>query len=137
MSIKIYNTDDLIDSREVVARIEDLEQERQDMVEDNEDPEGLQLQTVEEWDEENGKELKDLKDLAEQCEGYGDWEYGEGLIRDDYFIQYAIDLADDVGAVDLNASWPMNCIDWEKAAEELKQDYAAVEFDGVTYWLRA
>ena len=33
--------------------------------------------------------------------------------------------------------WPYSCIDWEQAAEELQQDYMSVEFDGVTYWMRA
>lgn len=27
-------------------------------------------------------------------------------------------------------------IDWERAAEELRMDYTAVDFDGVTYWVR-
>jgi hypothetical protein len=30
----------------------------------------------------------------------------------------------------------MRCIDWNEAASELQMDYTAVEFDGVTYWVR-
>ena len=32
--------------------------------------------------------------------------------------------------------WPNTCIDWDQAAGELKMDYSAVDFDGVTYWIR-
>jgi hypothetical protein len=45
-------------------------------------------------------------------------------------------LADDIGAIDRNASWPTNWIDWEKAALELRVDYSSVEIDGKTYWYR-
>lgn len=31
-------------------------------------------------------------------------------------------------------NWPYNCIDWEKAANELKQDYSTVDFEGETYY---
>ena len=37
---------------------------------------------------------------------------------------FARSIAADLGAIDKNASWPNNCIDWEKAAKELMYDYA-------------
>ena len=37
---------------------------------------------------------------------------------------FAQEMADQLGAVDKNASWPMNCIDWEQAASELMYDYS-------------
>ena len=37
---------------------------------------------------------------------------------------FARDMADQLGAVDKNALWPNNCIDWEYAAHELMYDYA-------------
>lgn len=49
---------------------------------------------------------------------------------------HAQELADDIGAIDRNATWPCNCIDWDEAAEQLQQDYTEVDFDGVTYWVR-
>lgn len=82
-------------------------------------------------------EYKALKELAEQAESYGDWRYGETLVRDSYFANYAQQLAEDIGAVNANASWPNNCIDWEQAARELKMDYTSVYFGGVEYWLRS
>jgi hypothetical protein len=88
-------------------------------------------------DEEEQEELEALEALAAQCEGYGDWEHGEALIRGSYFEEYAQELAEDIGAIDRNASWPNTCIDWEQAARELAMDYTQVDFDGVTYLMRA
>jgi len=36
---------------------------------------------------------------------------------------FAQEMADSLGAIDKNATWPMNCIDWEFAAKELMYDY--------------
>lgn len=88
-------------------------------------------------DDDEQEELHALKELAEQCERYsGDWKYGATLIRDDYFEEYAQELAEDLGLINGNASWPNNCIDWEQAANDLKYDYTSVDFNGVTYWIR-
>ncbi len=59
------------------------------------------------------------------------------LIHEAYFEDYARQLADDLALYnDRNVSWPYTCIDWAQAAEELKQDYTSVDFDGETYWVR-
>ncbi len=119
MSNTIDNTDDIIDSRDVIARIEELEA----------DPESLDGDDVD--------ELRALKALADQAEGYcEDWHHGATLIRDSYFKDYAMQFADDLGAIPSDATWPCNCIDWDQAARELQMDYTAVDFDGVTYWSR-
>lgn len=157
------NTDDVIDSRDVIARIDELTEERSDLVtaldEAREERDEMPAETgpepisdayhdahcavldaekaLEEWDEENAAELKALTDLAEEAEGYSDdWEYGATLIRDSYFEEYAQELAEEIGAIDRNASWPYTCIDWDQAARELRMDYTSIEFDGVTYWVR-
>lgn len=86
---------------------------------------------------EEAKELQALRALAQEASAYAeDWEYGETLVRDSYFKEYAMEFADDIGAVNWEASWPNTCIDWDQAARELQIDYSAVEFDGVTYWIR-
>lgn len=36
---------------------------------------------------------------------------------------FAEEMADQIGAVNDNLTWPNNCIDWEQAARELMQDY--------------
>jgi hypothetical protein len=87
-------------------------------------------------DDEESEELRVLLALQEDAGSCDDWHYGATLIRDSYFETYAQELADDIGAVNADATWPNNCIDWERAARELQQDYISVEFDGVTYWVR-
>jgi len=69
----------------------------------------------------------------EQWEGA--W-YPVTLIRDSYFENYAQELADGIGAINSDARWPNNCIDWARAARELQADYTSVDFDGETYWCR-
>lgn len=136
----ISNTQDVIDSRDVIARIEELEGEQETLlcgqshVEDLTDEQRAEFL---EWEGEYGAELDSLRELAKEAEGYAaDWTYGEALIRDSYFEDYARELADDIGALPKEQSWPCQHIDWEAAAEALKQDYTSVEFDGVTYWIR-
>lgn len=78
-----------------------------------------------------GKELETLKELRSEC-GLEDT-----LIRDSYFETYARQLAEDIGAIKGDEGWPLNCIDWEQATNELKMDYTTVEFDGETYHYRS
>jgi hypothetical protein len=139
----ISNMDDTIDSREVIARIEELEESTAvtcalcDRPEDDCACTGEDKFTPTEPDEDDVAELKALQALASEAEGYAaDWKYGETLIRDSYFREYAEQLAEDIGAIEANAKWPNNCIDWDQAARELRMDYTSVEFDGVTYWVR-
>jgi len=40
-------------------------------------------------------------------------------------------------AAELSQVWPFSYIDWEAAADALRQDYLMVDFDGVNYWIRA
>ena len=116
---EISNYDDVIDSRDIIERIEELESD------DNRD-------------DADNDELKILKELAEECSGYAsDWEYGETLIRDSYFKDYAQELAEDCCEMPSPDQWPHRCIDWDQAAEELQQDYTLVDFDGVEYWIRS
>lgn len=135
---EICNTEDIIDSREVIARIEHLESEMEDYQEThrlrplNHKKPSVKWQG---WTELH--EYKALLNLQEQCEGYGDWKYGEALIHEDYFVQYAKELAEDVCEMPRDIKWPYTCIDWDEAAEELKMDYMEVDFDGETYYMRS
>lgn len=112
------NNSDMIDSRDVIERIETL-------------------RGVENLPPECAEELAALEALEQEAEGYAaDWQHGEVLIRDSYFEEYAQELAEDIGAVKKGMAWPYTCIDWEQAAEELQRDYTAVSFGGVRYWIR-
>ena len=101
------NRDDIIDSRDIIKRVAELEDERDSHKEAAETYAEENRLTFDEdaeqetWnDTEEGQELKALKALADQAEGYADdWTYGASLIRDSYFETYAQDLAEDIGAV--------------------------------------
>lgn len=122
MSARPSNYDDIIDSRDVIAAIEELEDLSADAGNFSEDEQ---------------HELDALRALRDEAQGYmGDWQYGETLIRDSYFTEYAQQLAEDIGATNDSAEWPFTHIDWEGAARDLQMDYTAVDFDGVTYWGR-
>jgi len=134
----ISNDQDVIDSRDIIARIEELEADIENI---DDMPEGDMLKNTVEGDEMRA-ELKVLKSVADECEGCGDWKYGETLIRDSYFTDYTEQLIDDCYELPKefkSGKWPFSHmkIDFEAAAEELKSDYMSVEFDGVTYWMRA
>lgn len=133
---EITNDGDVIDSREVIARIEWLTEYPEDGA-----------------DVADGapSELDTLRALAEQGEhNADDWWHGEVLIRESYFEEYAKELAREVAGIEsgpsydrqhvpfdkITESWPFRHIDWEAAADELRTDYNEVEFDGVTYLIR-
>ena len=141
----ISNSADIIDSRDIIARIEELEadeesldeaQKERDECSDEDTNEALEI-AKDDFDDDAKDELKALRDLAEEASGSPDWEHGEQLIDDCYFEEYARELAEDIGAVESNQSWPNNFIDWEAAADALKQDYMSVDYDGREYWIRA
>ena len=99
----ISNMEDVIDSRDIIERIEELESERQDLVdaiEEAEDALGAidcdneeeayagaeetltdAKEALTEWyASDEAEELKILKALAEEGENSPDWSYGETLI---------------------------------------------------------
>lgn len=75
--------------------------------------------------------------IDELREDVTEWYDGNVLIRDDYFVEYAQETAEDLGAVDDSSRWPCDCIDWERAADELALDYHEVEFNGHTWKVRS
>ncbi len=135
--VNVSNTDDVIDSRDVIERIEELEAERTTFVEDEDDEQSEEIRSLlKDWDEENGEELTALKNLADEgANESSDWTYGEALIREDYFTEYAQQLVEDIS--DLPSNMPgYIVIDWEQTAENLKVDYSTIDFDGETYYIR-
>lgn len=158
---RVGNNNDIIDVRDVIERFEELKEEltrahdgyfEADFddwvasVRDNSDPvydlfrdhDEIDAHEVVSGCEEFYKLNELLEDLA-GCGGDHEWEgqwYPVTLIRDSHFRDYAEELADDIGAINKNSTWPNNCIDWDRAASELQMDYSTVEYDGVTYWYR-
>ncbi|MGW8177616.1 MAG: hypothetical protein ACWGQW_02305 [bacterium] len=118
--MNVDNSEDIVDTRDVIDRISDIEV----MLEDD----------LDEWEREDYEdELRELTELAAELPNEA--HYGEPLIRDSYFIEYAQQLADDLGYTS-GVDWPFDCIDWDLAADELKIDYICVNWGGVDFWVR-
>lgn len=124
----IDNTADTLDSRDVIARIDWLASAEADDYEGYEDDER----------DASRLELESLRAFAAEGETDAqEWADGAILIREDYFVNYAENYADEIGAYDSEATWPTRHIDWEAAADELREDYSVeLTFDGVTYICR-
>lgn len=117
MTNTIDNKDDVIDSRDVIARIEELKNQP-------------------DIGEEELDELNTLLALAGEGEIYApDWEYGATLIRDSYFVDYARELLEDCGDIPKDIPHYI-AIDWDQTAHNIRVDYTPVDFGTVTYWVR-
>lgn len=150
--------DDIFDTRDVIARRNELKEERELLAsnvadgqsdlhdctklaegEEAEEDAIQRLRDAEEaltdWDTDNAEELAALEAFIE--EGTSEFHHGETCIRDSYFERYAEELAEEMGLLKEANSWPLNCIDWKHAARELQYDYSSADLDGVTYWFRS
>lgn len=124
----ISKYDDVIDSRDVIERIEELESALKNFLDEND---VLLEENFPDIDE-----LRVLRKLANKAEQYSsDWEHGEILIRYSYWQEYVQEMLEDCGDIPKNLPWYI-AIDWETTADNISQDYALVEFDGVEYYIR-
>lgn len=116
---ELHNGEDIIDSRDIIERIEELNDQ-------------------DELDNEEKVELESLESLAAQAEDCtSDWTYGEALIRESYFTEYCEELCKDIGELPSELPWYIaNHIDWDGVAREIQADYSEVDFDGVSYLIR-
>ena len=121
--MEIHNTMDVIDSRNLVDRYNEIVG----------NPEFLD-------------EATSLEKVIRQGENSSaDWDHGETMIHEIFFVEYTKNFIDqcydDIFKMTENddGNWPYRHIkiDYESAAEELKQDYTCIDFDGETYYVRA
>lgn len=107
--------DNYIDSRDIIARIEELERDEEALDDDEKD------------------ELETLRKAAEEGEQYArDWGDGVTLIREDYFVDYC---REDCGYLPKDLPWWI-AIDWDKTADNMRGDYTEIEVGGYTYLVR-
>lgn len=141
MTTTIDNTQDVMDSRDIIERLQELRDEIEGIEGDDFD-----RSKVSGPDDPVEKELRDelvqLEKFADECSGSPDWEHGESVIRGTHFTDYIEELIKDCYPMpkELNSGdWPWRhmTVDYEAAAEEAKQDYICAEFDGVEYYIRA
>lgn len=112
---------------------EDLEESIQDLTDEieylsiEEDVEGALAAT--------SHDRLELIALKEEAEKYcDDWSYGAVLINDNFFEAFTKEMADDL--FEIPDEWPFRCIDWEQAANELRDDYTIIEFRGIDFLCR-
>lgn len=125
----ISNLDDVIDSRDVIERIEELESALAEFLDATDGDLSENFPDIEEL-----KALRDLANDAIQCST--DWEYGETLIRYSYWQDYVQEMLEDCGEIPSDLPGYI-VIDWEATSENIAQDYTTVDFDGVDYYIRS
>lgn len=152
-TIEDFQGADIIDVRDIIARVEELREERESLgsaiTEANDELDGSEEKiaavmaaekALTDWDNtEEGEELAKLESLLSDLCGYGGDEQWEGnwypvtLINEDYFEQAMDEMLEDIGDLPKNLpSYLTITVDYDA----LKQDYSSVEFEGGTYWYR-
>ncbi len=137
----VDNSESVLDSRNIIERIEEIEQAREAYIEENagEDVSAdVRASQGDAWAlffPEDAAELAALSKLAKEAEGADDWHHGAALIRDDYFVEYVREMLEDCGEIPRDLPHYV-AVDWHKTADNVRVDYFDVDFDGVTYWVR-
>lgn len=89
-------------------------------------------------DDDDVERLKLLEDLDSELSDLDSYARNEpSAIPDSDWVSYCQQMAEDIGAISADAQWPLNRIDWDAAAEDLKADYTSFDFDGTEYWVRS
>ena len=146
----IDNFADTLDSRDIIARIEWLEEDREahadsiaaasEYAEESPEYDALMTTGRAEWDatSPDADEHAALLAFAKECEGAGvpDLEYGATLIRYSHFTEYVADMLEDCGELPRDLPWYIQ-INWDATARNIGHDYICVEFGDVTYWVRS
>lgn len=78
-------------------------------------------------------ELHDDLEELEELQGLD----GEDYIEESEFEKHAQELAEDIEGRRMFNRWPFTCIDWERAADELRQDYSSTTVFGEDYLYRS
>lgn len=146
LSSNVSNLCDVIDTRQVLDRLEELSEQYAN-------DEGEITDTLT-WIPDDREEWSDLNRLIEEVrnDSHESVENGVTLIRETYFTDYIKDFYADGGGRELHEfdekthgykriPWdelmsraPFNCIDWEGVAEEEKEGYSEFDYDGTTYY---
>lgn len=112
-----WSNKQVIDSRDIIERLQELEDD------------------VENLDESDKEELELLRAVNEDGQNYSDWEHGESLINDSYWVDYVQEMLEDTG--DIPKDLPNYIvIDWESTARNIQYDYVSIDVGGNDFWIR-
>ena len=136
----ISSTDNIIDSRDVAKRLEELEADRDMYLSDIEEAKNLEeentyINALEWFDTEYIDEIYELRELMNDIMELRGWEYGLTLVHEDYFTKFVIQELKDVGDLPRDLPWYIE-IDEEATVNNLKDEYIPIEFDNTTYYVR-
>lgn len=129
-------TADIIDVRDIIERVEELES----LLGNEEGTDEGWQGTDAEWDELAVLQviLAELRGKGGDEQWRGDW-YPVTLIRDHYFTAYCRELLEDCGDIPKDLPHYV-AIDWDATADNLRVDYSSVEVPcnnrWVSYWYR-
>jgi hypothetical protein len=158
--------DNTIDSRSIIERHEELQDEFNALVEsfeeaklelenikgsesslaefqDAENEVGEAQEALDQFNQSYDKdELDTLTQVIAEGEDSPDWNHGETLIHETHFSDYIKDIIDDCYEMPKefeSGKWPWNHMemDWDGAAEEALSDYFEINVDGSTYYIRS
>ena len=148
MKTEIDLNADIIDVRDIIGRLEQLEEARESLREEFDsmpENEGIDFDN---WvcnqvgfSREEQNELDNLAAILEDLKGYGgdeqwrgDW-YPITLIRETYFTDYVQEMLEDCGTIPRDLPHWVH-IDWEATAREVKMDYSYISIGEVDYLYR-
>lgn len=117
-------TTHIIDSRDLIEEMNELESELECHIEDG----------FLEEDFDDLERLKTLREVNRDGEDYSsEWADGTSLIPEEDFEDYAREYFEECYDI---PDFVINYIDWESVASDLQMDYTTIEIDGETYWMR-
>ena len=141
-----------IDSRDLAKRLEELQDECQELLDAIEEAEqecenindvSVDNSELEEnvtdakeslrgWDNDYLEEMQELESLENEI---SEWSDGNTLIPEEDFVDYCQELCEDIGDVSRDLPGYI-VIDWDATADNIKADYSEVEYQGNTYLVR-
>ena len=148
MNHELDLTADIIDVRDIIARVEELDSTREGLraeFDSDDSNAGVDFDrwvctnAGSAWSREEEEELASLTAILDDIAGNGGDEKWRGawypvtLVRDSYFVEYTKDLLEELEECEI-PSWIE--IDWHKTARNVLFDYTGTEIEGVTYWYR-
>jgi predicted nucleic acid-binding Zn-ribbon protein len=129
---EIYNLRNKIDEKLKESDVEGMSEINKEIEKLKSDKKDLENE-LEDWVEDNQEKLDDLETLEDEVP---EWEYGATLIHEDSFEEYCEEELNDLGIIDSKQAWFV-VIDWEATADNMRQDYMEVTYEGDTYLCRA
>lgn len=131
MSFNFDQAEDVIDSRDIIARIDEMELEYGP--EDGDSIDTIHLGKMDDDERFEYAALLDLRDAVNEISS--EWDDGVTLIHEDYFEAYVEELVTDCGYLSTDLPDFIK-IDWAETADNIRVDYSSVTLNGNDYWVR-